>query len=454
MTTSARVLVVNNRAADAHALAAALGRFGIEATGAAGETGARTRSRDQYYDAVVFDRLDASAAAISRLAIEMKARAQPRLLAFVAIGDEVDPAAPPQGVDAALALPAHPAQIAARIKLLLRLAVMEDEARLRAASLASRGIDVNLSFEEPRKKVNVLYVGDPSPAFLGLARELSEFGATTCAAFTTFTAFDFLHERDFDAVVIHATNKIETALAVATALRRNTRLYHTPAALLLDRDAFEIAETAFDRGVSELLPADAEPADMARRVMSLARERQRRGAVKRAFAQVRAPEVFDSVSGLATMGFFIHHFESMIRRSAHLERPLSLVVAKVEAPRSAQPAMRDLAIRQVGAMISRLMRAEDFAAELDPGVFAIAMPGARQVSAEGAAQRVAAIAECTAFGGGAAADSFQVELRCEVAQRGRTESARALLARAAGALDGAFTPPQSSEDPSVDEQLS
>jgi two-component system cell cycle response regulator PopA len=441
MTEAARVLVVSERASDAGALASALKPFALEVISAAGDAGARAAIRARPVDAVVLHALGTSTAAVSRLAIELKARTQPRLLVVAAVGERFDPSHPPQGVDAALAPPAHPAQIAARIKLTLRLAVMEDEARLRASTLGARGVHVDLGLDDVRRpRVNVLYVGHATPTFLGLATTLSGFGATLSAAFTTFTAFDFLHERDFDAVVINALDKVDVGFTVCTAMRRNTRLFHTPAALIIDPLRFDLAEEAFEKGASDLLPVDASPEDVARRIMSLARERQRRMLIKSAFAQVRAPEVVDVISGLATASFFVDHIDAMARRAQRLERPLSMVVARTNTPETAQPAERNMALRQIGSMISRLMRAEDFAAELEPGVFAIAMPGAGRAAAEGAAHRIAAIAECTAFGGGPSADAFQVELRCEVGELARDEAARALLTRTIKAFDRDIAP--------------
>jgi two-component system cell cycle response regulator PopA len=443
MKEAARVLVVCDRAADAGALAKALEPFALDVVSAAGDAGARAAVRAHPVDAVVLHELAGSTAVSSRLAIELKARAQPRLLVVAAVGERFDPSRPPQGIDVALAPPAHPAQIAARIKLTLRLAIMEDEARLRAATLGARGVHVDLKLDDiSRPRVNVLYVGHATPTFLGLATSLSGFGATLSAAFTTFTAFDFLHERDFDAVVVNALDKVDVGFTVCTAMRRNTRLFHTPAALIIDPLRFDLAQEAFEKGASDLLPVDADSEDVARRIMSLARERQRRMLIKAAFSQVRAPEVVDVMSGLATTSFFLDHIEAMARRAQRLERPLSMIVARTTTPDTAQPSERNMALRQIGSMIARLMRAEDFASELEPGAFAIAMPGAGRAAAEGAAHRIAAIAECTAFGGGPSADAFQVELRCEVGELARDEGARALLARTIKAFDrdAAFAP--------------
>jgi DNA-binding response OmpR family regulator len=157
MSSVLRVLVISERGAEATALASALAGFDLDASGVAGEAAARAAASAKPFDAVVFDRLKSPEAGLSKLASDLKAGAEPRLLVTVAMGDALDPTRPPRGIDAALATPVHPAQIAARLKLMLRLAVMEDEARLRAATLAARGVTVDLGLDDAKRaRVNVL----------------------------------------------------------------------------------------------------------------------------------------------------------------------------------------------------------------------------------------------------------------------------------------------------------
>jgi hypothetical protein len=136
MSKAARVLAVCERASDAEALASALRSFDLEVLGSSAAR-AREAARARLCDAVVLSEVNLSPCAISRLAVELKAGAQPRLLVVIAVGGRLDPAHLPQGVDAALAAAAHPAQIAARLELLVRLAVMVSTPRAARASTCS-----------------------------------------------------------------------------------------------------------------------------------------------------------------------------------------------------------------------------------------------------------------------------------------------------------------------------
>ncbi|MCG8441728.1 MAG: GGDEF domain-containing protein, partial [Caulobacterales bacterium] len=241
---------------------------------------------------------------------------------------------------------------------------------------------------------------------------------------------------DFDAVVVNGGDSLEPALTICSSLRRNTRLYHTPSLLMVDIDAFDDADAAFERGVSDILPDRAPPAELASRIISLARERRRRESIKAAFAQARSPQVTDEATGLVSPAFFCEHLDAMARRAAPIARPLSLVVLHASAPRDVEGEPRAQALRQLGSMVRHLMRVEDLGARLDAGVFVIAMPGSERGAAEDAARRLEAVAECTAFDGGQGAPPFQLQIDAAVAQLDPDEAGRALLARAVRRFEG------------------
>lgn len=432
---NARLLVTAQHASDAGALAAKLERLGLATVAASGDVASCTAAAANDVDAALIDASDRPIDAAARLADALRLAARPRLLTILVIAAPSADIRPySDSFDAVLRAPAHPAQIAARAQLVLRLTVMEDEARLRAQTLAARGVDVDLGLsEEAFRAPQVLYVGAPTPYFLGLERGVAAAEGRLVACFTAFTAFDYLHERDFDAVVLNAIETTEPAYTICGGLRRNTRLFHTPILFLVDLATFDDVDEAFARGVSDLLPVSAPPGELARRTLSLARERRRRDAVKAAFvrARTREPEndVIDSTTGIATPTFFAAHLDAMARRAKNVSRPLSLILLRVIAPRAVSEASREDALRQIGGMIRHLVRAEDLAARVAPNVYAIAMPGARRDAAEGAATRLEAVAECTAFEGGDLDDPFQVKMQSAVSELDPAEGGGRLFAR-------------------------
>ena len=45
---------------------------------------------------------------------------------------------------------------------------------------------------------------------------MEETGAEVIAAFSSYSAFDYLHERSFDAVVLNASGKRDTAFTISS----------------------------------------------------------------------------------------------------------------------------------------------------------------------------------------------------------------------------------------------
>lgn len=341
-------------------------------------------------------------------------------------------AGPFEGADAVIMAPAHPIQISARVRSLLRLGVLEETARQRLTDLGDAGHVLHKS-EHKNGPISVLYAGPPDPAYLRLEHALERTGAQTVAAFSTFNAFDYLHERAFDAVVLNTRPKPDIAHTVCSAMRRNTRLYHTPTVLLSHGDVYPAAEEAFARGASDILPAHLEPEDLASRILALANERRRRRMSKGLLESCRVSAVLDCETDLFSEAFGQRHLSSLVELAQQRGLPLSVIGLTVEVPGAAGPAggrQASGALNQFASMLRHCVRAEDLAVRLSGNTFYLGLPGTNAADAQVVAARVAAIAECTAYEGADPKTPFRVLLRHDVAEAVAGDRAPALIARA------------------------
>lgn len=340
------------------------------------------------------------------------------------------------GADAVIVPPAHPIQIAARVRSLLRLGVLEATARQRLADLGDAGHVLHKS-EQKGGPISVLYAGPPDPAYLRLEHALERSGAKTVAAFSTFNAFDYLHERAFDAVVLNTRPKPDIAHTVCSAMRRNTRLYHTPTVLLSHDEVYRFADEAFARGASDILPAFLDADDLAGRILALAQERRRRRLSKSLLESCRVSAVLDSETDLFAETFGLRHLSSLITLSQTQKLPLSVIGLSVSVPGVAGPSEgrhASGALNQFASMLRHCVRAEDLAVRLSTNTFYLALPGTSAADASVVAARVAAIAECTAYEGADPNSSFRILLRHQVADVSAGERAQALISRALSGL--------------------
>jgi two-component system cell cycle response regulator PopA len=399
---------------------------------ARGPRGALAVLADLQIEAVV---IDASAGDLDayQTAASLKAAYAPRRLPILALSE-------PGGVaesgpfDLVMTPPVHASQMAMRLEAMVRLAVAEEEFELRAKTFSDRG----KILEAPQfdaSPMQILTVGEPAPKFLALSHALRELGAETTGAFTAYTAFDYLHERSFDAVVLWAGEAHAEALSIASGMRRNTRLFHIPT-ILYQRTGAEVGRSeGHNRGLSDMASADTPEVETARRVVALARAYRRETAIRRALDRAKSSGLMDAATGLFTRDLFAAHLSRLSQALHARQRPLSVAVLRIgerpEGVRLRQEGWLDRAIPQIGSMIGRLVRAEDTAARLASDVFALALPGAHEAAAKVAAERIAAVIACTAFDAGENQTPFTVGFDIGAAEVAPGESAAQALERAA-----------------------
>ncbi len=407
---NARVLILSGDDAVAAPLAEGLDRLGWRTVTARALQGALHALADFPIEAVIIDCVagedDAAAAAG-----ELRRAYAPARLPVIALA--LPMAATAQDAFDLILPPApHPAQAALRLEQAVRSAVAEDEFALRRETFADRGLNLDLP-EEAHRPPRILVVGEPAPAFLALSNALQATSAEVVAAFTAYTAFDYLHERAFDAVVLWGGDDQSSALAIAGGMRRNTRLYHVPTLLYLRSNNDLNLSEAYNRGVTDVAAPDVSEQETAARVMSLALAYRRQTSVREALDRVRGSGLMDAATGLFTRDLFASHLSRLGRAAHGLRRPLSLCVLRVsdrpEVARARASGWLDKAMPQIGSMVARLVRSEDTAARLAPEVFALALPATSQPQARLVGERIAAVLGCTAFDAGEGQSPFVVE---------------------------------------------
>lgn len=333
------------------------------------------------------------------------------------VGDDA-----PAGADIRLRSDAHAIQIAARLRAAIRLGVLEDTAAIRVRDAVSAGRTVTPAASES-DSASVLFVGAPCPAFMRLQHAMAGARTEVIAAFSTFSAFDYLHERAFDAVVLNTEPDPDLAHTVCSAMRRNTRLYHTPALLLVRGEGYAGADEAFARGASDLLNADAGPEEMRARVTALTAERRRRRSAKARLEACRTPALLDETSDLFNAAFGERHLDSLLGEAQRRGHTVSLVGLGVTAPHDAGAAKVSHAIDQFAGMLRHCVRAEDLAVRARHDAFYLALPSTRADEARMVAARVSAIAECTAYESADPHRPFRLSLSTRVIEPGEGWSA-------------------------------
>lgn len=347
---------------------------------------------------------------------------------------ESPPALGMQSRSGAVALNAPPRLLAAQMDAWTRVAIAEEERQRRSETAAALGIAAPKSLE-PRK-LKALYIGAPSSVFLALEKTLAEQGGLVAAAFTSYTGFDHLHDEPFDAVVLNGAQDPSTALSLCSALRRNATLYHLPTLVLTKPGDTATAASAIDRGASAVCTA-VTPSDssMGWLFEAVRRERRRRTAEH----EMRALRdlMGDARTGLWLRQPFDAHVARMASDHHASGRPMSMVVLRVTpaiGAREPSPEIWRKGFTEIASLAARLMRDADSGVIMGSDLIALALPAARLRNARRTAERIASVAECTAFASGDdGAGPLVFEQSVVELQPG--ESGTALLARALRAIE-------------------
>jgi two-component system, cell cycle response regulator PopA len=334
----------------------------------------------------------------------------------------------------AIALDAPPKLLAAQVEACTRVAIAEEE-RVRRQATATQMVAGAPHPIEPRK-LKALYIGAPSAMFLALERMLSQHDGLTAAAFSSYAGFDHLHDEPFDAVVLNGANDASTAVSLCAALRRNASLYHMPTMVVTKPGDIATANAAIDRGASAVAEANTPcGASLGWLFEAVRRERRRRAAEH----DIRALRdlMGESRTGLFRRDPFDAHLKRLAADHHASGRPMALCVLRVlpaHGLSEPEPDVWKRGFTEIASLAGRLMRDGDVGVALGNDFIAVAMPATPLTGAKRTAERIASVAECTAFAAGeGGAGPLVFEQSAVELQPG--ESGGALLNRALRALD-------------------
>ncbi len=388
---------------------------GLEATAMVGP--AAFRSAPGGEDVTVLDGADAAQAIA--FAQNLRDDGAPSLALVGACAGDAPPPSIAARLDAWADLDSAPQTISRRIKRVFRDGVLSAEVVARASTAESLSLAPPLVTANYNTPASVLFVGNPSPSFLALQRAMQTWGGRMGATFTSFSAFDHIHDEKFDALVLFGGDDCGPALSLIAALRRNSSLHDMPAYFLGESE--DDRALALERGADEAMQARFEaPKAALWLIEDIRRARLRRALTRALEASIVAPE--------ETFAFFSRHLEGLAQIHHDHGRPLSVGVLEARSAAAGAAAWRE-GFGDILNLCSRLTRASDCVAAIDAHRIAIAFPSTRAQGAAAALGRVISVCECTAFAAGDGLGA-PVRLGYEVVELSPGESGAGFLSRA------------------------
>ena len=370
---------------------------------------------------------------MEKLVRTLKTRYSPRNVPFIgALASENEDIT---CFDSLIFPPAHPIQIANRVNSMVRLNTMQTEIALRIDTLKNDfDIDYDLSemsFEDPFR---VLFIGKATPEFMVVINALQNKHVEVVAAFTSFSAFDFLHEHAFDAVVMNALKNIEPAMTISETMRRNSKLFHVPNLFLID-DNFDASDMAYEKGATDIISSSCSEDQISGRILELANYHRIHRQLKSEFARIGSETCFDVPSRTYSGDFFKAHLSRASAYYPTQSLPLSLITIEATPVYDGHidPEFEKIAYDQLGEMIRNMVRMQDAVGRLSDNKFAISFPGQEKIRLKSVIDRLFNMMDCAAFNVGPDTQiSFRMKVDANLSQLADGESAEDLLERTLG----------------------
>ena len=307
------------------------------------------------------------------------------------------------GFDSTLFAPMHASQIANRVHAMIRLGVMEGEIERRLETLRDDfGETPTLADFSPNRKFRVLFIGKASPSFMIVINALQDKGVDVVAAFTSFSAFDYLHGEPFDAVVMNALDQSEPAYSISEAMRRNSRLYHTPTLFLVDGEKFSDHAGAYQRGARDIIDTHSDPEEISGRILELANYHSVHEQMKTDF-QTLSMEVAGDASQTAYSEKFLRaHLPRVLRDAESSGHPVTLMGLRLRASSVDEVTASAVegAYAQTIDLLGNLIRMQDVLCRWDKDILILSFYDTNASETKKILDRVNGLLNCNIFESG------------------------------------------------------
>ena len=338
------------------------------------------------------------------------------------------------GADACLPFPYHDLQLFGRIESLARLGTMQEELRRRTNTAAKYGLTGPapiLSTDAGKYDASFLLVGPAQESFEEIELALSGLDTLTHAQ-SPSTAISYLERRRFDAILLNVPNGQENSFfQFAEDVRRNSRLFNIPLVCMMGATA-SIDQTApYTSGAADVFRHPINIGDFSARVEVLVRQQRYRDALINGYGHARGVAVSDALTGLYSHGFMMEHLGGLVAETHVQNRSLTLGIFTLDALAGINQqfgyTIGDKILRQIGMLISHLVRGEDLSARFSGRRFALIMPETRLIPGEYVAYRIASVINFTEIMEGDGATPIRARVSTGVASLDPGMSAEELI---------------------------
>ncbi len=264
-----------------------------------------------------------------------------------------------------------------RLYSLHRVNIMSQEYERRSETTELYGLKSELANAEETSldKRNDLILGSDS-TMLGDTLLLLENKTNVQVSPTPEGTIDLLREKRFDAMIVFGAGQGDVNFRLCTDIRADSRLYNLPIIFLLDNR--NDRKAAYIHGASDIVVHPEELDQLAARLSLHTSRTDYRFQLQQLFRTSKPLAVMDGLTGLYSYGFVQSHLGRLIDNYHQTDRHLTFAVITLnnleEINKEYGYHAGDQILRQMGNILSYLVRGEDFCGRYAGDKFIIALP--------------------------------------------------------------------------------
>jgi two-component system, cell cycle response regulator len=324
------------------------------------------------------------------------------------------------GADDFLTKPVNDLQLMTRVKSLVRLKVLTDELRLRAATTRDIGIEELLS---RRSSVddsipNILLVEQRASAaerMRRLLRGVCEIHVCDDPQAAFFKAAD----GGYECVIVSTDLDGYDPLRLCSQIRSLDRTRYVPIILLAGVDEEARLMRGLDLGVNDFLTRPIDKQELIARIRTQVRRKRYNDHLRASLAETIEMAVVDGLTGLHNRRYLDSHLATLVERARGRGKPLSLMITDIDRFKSINDTLGhdagDDVLREFAARLRKNVRGIDLACRMGGEEFVVVMPETDGVVAEKVAERIRAHVAAMPFKCGSSGKEIEVTVSVGVA---------------------------------------
>ena len=306
------------------------------------------------------------------------------------------------GADDFLTKPVNDLQLMTRVKSLVRLKMLTDELRLRAATTRNIGIEELLSRRLPQDDLmpKVLLI-DERPSSCDTIRRFLAGKAELDIVTDPQAGFFQAAEEPYECVLISTGFANHDPLRLCSQLRSIDRTRFLPIILLADLGDENRIIRGLELGVNDYLVRPIDEHELTARLRTQVKRKRYNDHLRASVTQTIEMAVTDGLTGLHNRRYLDSHLRTLFDRAVSRRRPLSVLILDLDRFKSINDTHGhdggDDVLREFAGRLRKNVRGIDLACRYGGEEFVVVMPDTEASIAEKVAERIRAEIERNPF---------------------------------------------------------